>query len=182
MAAWEAYQQNHHVSLLETLSKKLLPICGGTYSFCIRGRDAALLHETAPRCCASWSWCRKVVVNVLQVRGHPQKAEPQRNSGIILSWVSVPVTHVHSRHCVWPWVLGLLASLCVTRWEAFFFFFFLITFHHEKNVSVYGSEKSLTLNLELAGKEHNVMLWGRGYGDIASRELVQGLMEFYSPV
>lgn len=49
-----------------------------------------------------------------------------------------------------------LASLCVTCWETFFFFPFLITLRHEKIFSVYGSETSLTLNLELAGKEHAV--------------------------
>lgn len=154
------YQQSHHMSLLEALNKKLLPIRTRT-SFCIHGREAALLHETAPRCCASCSWCRKGVVNVLQVRGHSQKAEPQRNSGIVLSRVSVPVTHTHSRRWVWPWVLGLHPSAWHTG--KLFFFSFLISVHHEKNVSVYGSGKSLTLNLELAGKGHTEMLWGWGY-------------------
>lgn len=96
--------------------------------------------------------------------------------GSVSQWLMCTVVTVSGPEC---W-----ACLHPSAWHAgkLFFFSFLITLHHEKNVSVYGSEKSLTLNLELAGKEHNVMLWGRGYGDIASRELVQGLMEFYSPV
>lgn len=58
-------------------------------SFCLTARDCLSFSETVPRegTFPGKGDTRKVVVNVLQVRGHLRKAEPRGNSGIVLSWV-----------------------------------------------------------------------------------------------